>query len=192
MKAITLYPEWAWAIVHLDKRTENRTWAAWRDLQGHRIGIHAGRAFGGKVSRPLAGRELVEAFETSGVLDMARRAGWDVSLEEFEDLGPGVLVRFEKDVFAFGPQRVELRAEDVHRGALVGSSVYEGAHRNDPGSERRWGVPGQLGWSLSHVLRLREPATVRGAQGLWEVPPELADRLCKVDHNVHPFAARGA
>ena len=45
--ALTLYPEWAWAIVALDKRVENRSGrspvvAAARKLIGKPLAIHAG------------------------------------------------------------------------------------------------------------------------------------------------------
>jgi hypothetical protein len=32
---------------------------------------------------------------------------------------------------------------------------------------------GPVGWILDEVAVLREPVTVRGAQGLWNVPPEV-------------------
>ena len=175
MKAITLYPEWAWAVVNLDKRIENRSWFPYRDLIGTRIGIHAGRAFEGKQAIPLEGRRLAHAFEASGVFHMAREAGWDVSQEEHEDLGPGVLARFDK-VIDGRPVRVELRDGDVRRGVLLGTAVLASAQENTAEDRQRWGVPNAVGWTLRDVRRLQVPTPVRGAQGLWELPPGLADQ----------------
>jgi len=42
MRALTLRQPWAWAIVHGQKRIENRPWKPWRDIIGQRIAIHAG------------------------------------------------------------------------------------------------------------------------------------------------------
>lgn len=42
MKAITLWPEWAYAIWKLGKDGENRTWRLWDSLIGQPVAIHAG------------------------------------------------------------------------------------------------------------------------------------------------------
>ena len=44
MKSITLQRPWPFAITHLGKRIENRSWAPWPQLIGTRIAIHAGKA----------------------------------------------------------------------------------------------------------------------------------------------------
>jgi hypothetical protein len=43
VRAITLRPQWAYAVARLGKDVENRTWPLWRDLEGARIAIHAAR-----------------------------------------------------------------------------------------------------------------------------------------------------
>jgi hypothetical protein len=50
MRALTLYPEWAWAICALGKRIENRTWIAER-MVGHHLCIHGGKNIGGHARR---------------------------------------------------------------------------------------------------------------------------------------------
>lgn len=45
LRALTLWPEWAWAVVHHGKRVENRTWAIPR---GEWFALHAGRHIGGR------------------------------------------------------------------------------------------------------------------------------------------------
>lgn len=42
MKALTLWPEWAYAIRRLGKDGENRTWPLWESMIGKPIAIHAG------------------------------------------------------------------------------------------------------------------------------------------------------
>ena len=49
MKALTLWPEWAYCITHLDKRVENRSWSPSLAI-GERFAIHAG-ATRGNVGR---------------------------------------------------------------------------------------------------------------------------------------------
>jgi hypothetical protein len=41
MKALTLYPIWAWLVIHGPKRVENRTW---RTTHRGRLAIHAGKS----------------------------------------------------------------------------------------------------------------------------------------------------
>lgn len=49
LPALTLWPEWAWAICNLDKRVENRTWTPGNRLPiGSTLAIHAGKHIGGK------------------------------------------------------------------------------------------------------------------------------------------------
>ena len=67
LQALTLWPEWAWAIVHLGKRVENRSWSIPR---GKWFALHAGKHIGGK-SGAAASIEGIESLCT-----MARRAEW--------------------------------------------------------------------------------------------------------------------
>lgn len=43
MKALTLRHPWPWAICHMGKRIENRTWKPPRALIGKQIAIHGGK-----------------------------------------------------------------------------------------------------------------------------------------------------
>lgn len=45
MKALTLKQPWAWAVAHVGKDVENRTWKPPQSIIGQRIAIHAGRGF---------------------------------------------------------------------------------------------------------------------------------------------------
>lgn len=71
--ALTLWPEWAYAITHLGKDVENRDWErlpTW--LTGRYLAIHAGAHIGGRAAK-VATKEGLDA-----VAFMARRAGLDV------------------------------------------------------------------------------------------------------------------
>lgn len=46
MKALALRQPWAYAVTHLGKRIENRTWAYPPAMRGERIAIHAGARSG--------------------------------------------------------------------------------------------------------------------------------------------------
>lgn len=153
MKAVTLWPEWAWAILHLDKRHENRGWQPPESLHGERLALHAGKTIGGGEEKPA------EAFEA--VVGMAERAGWDVTRA-----GDGY--RFEKDdrVVTLGS------LSEIVTGSIVGTVVLSGAPV--PGVRVPWGVPGQWAWPLRDVSALRHPIPHRGALGLWQVPDAVA------------------
>lgn len=55
MRALTVHPEWAWAIAHAGKWVENRTWFPPDALIGERIAIHGGARI----------RDLDRAIETA-------------------------------------------------------------------------------------------------------------------------------
>ncbi len=44
MRALTLKQPWLYAIEHLGKRVENRSWAIPKNLRDHWIALHAGKA----------------------------------------------------------------------------------------------------------------------------------------------------
>lgn len=72
IQALTIWPEWVWAIMFLDKDREYRGWHPPKDLIGKRLAIHAGANIGGRKGMK-ARSEGLEA-----VARMARRAGWTV------------------------------------------------------------------------------------------------------------------
>lgn len=143
--ALTLWPEWAWAVAHLGKRVENRTWAPPRWAMGRRLAIHGGAAFGGHTARVGAGGKVPASwlYAVQAMLDMGLRAGEAA-------VGPVTMGRLIP----------EAQSKIVAVGRLSGV-VTESA---DP-----WFV-GPFGWVLSDVVVLPAPVPCRGAQGLWEVP----------------------
>lgn len=70
--ALTLWPEWAWAICHAGKRVENRTWHPGARLAvGARLAIHAGAHIGGRPGADVASDAVdvvMAMWETGGPL----------------------------------------------------------------------------------------------------------------------------
>jgi len=141
--ALTLYPEWAWAICYLGKRVENRTWAR-PAMVGKYLAIHGGKLIGGE--RDIALQELA----ATSMLDVARAAGAPlpepITLRMLLEQGQGIVavarvVRFVRDWPAV-----------------------------DPG--KAW-FCGPVGWVLDDVRVLPKPVVCRGAQGLWPVPADV-------------------
>lgn len=59
---------------------------------------------------------------------------------------------------------------DIVRGAVVAVATVSGCSTM---YIDRWHVPGQIGWRLQDVVTLAEPVRCRGAQGLWNLPPQV-------------------
>lgn len=78
--ALTLWPEWAWAIAHMGKDVENRTWPPPQYIIGKRIAIHAGKYIGGRAGDPT----LLDGLQD--LLEMTEFAGKDLPV--FSDLIP--------------------------------------------------------------------------------------------------------
>lgn len=157
-QAITLWPEWAWAICHLDKMVENRTWPPPKAVVGTRIAIHAGAHVGGRKGEP-ARRE-----GTGAMLSMAVRAGWTLSEvfvrehEQFIELRKGA------------PPVVEFTPSAIVTSAIVAHALL--ARIDEPqevGEHGGWYI-GEYGWRLEDVVVLPEPIPMQGAQGLWGLP----------------------
>ena len=160
MKALTIWPEWVWAILHLDKHIENRTWdPRTRGLQvGHRLALHAGAYLGGRKGKPAT----MEALEA--VQGMAQRAGWTAQIKR----GTLRCSRLTPE----GWQHARLDPSTCVRSALAGVATYRGLANvglwhEKSSSGGAWGVPGSLHWQLADVKSLATPLPCKGAQGLW-------------------------
>jgi hypothetical protein len=150
MRALTLWPEWAWAVAHLGKDVENRGWAPPFWVLGQQIAIHAGRHVGGKPGARyyLAG--------TDAVREMAVRAGLD----------PGPLADWLNKL-----HRELCETTSV---VVAVARVEAECARYAPSG---WAVPGQHHWRLHDVVALPRPVPCRGAQGLWVIPREVEDAV---------------
>jgi len=141
LRALTLTPEWAWAVCALDKRVENRKWAPPAAIVGQRIAIHAGS------KRP-----------DWGAVDlMARCARWRVSGVNFTKCGATVM-QPQRDAFVRGAivaTAVVLGARAVSHETCVGWEVGPWCWGLDdvrvlsrpvpcPGALGLWRVPEEL------------------------------------------------
>lgn len=155
MRALTLWPEWAWAICHLGKDVENRPYPPPDDMRGRLMAIHAGKMFGGKSTR--WNPNTVEAV--GRVMDMAEVANhgsyidWGEKTVEFRWRG--------KEWRLFD-------ADKVPRGAVVAVARVSDLSWWSP-----WLAKDQEHWFLSSIKVLERPVPCRGQQRLWRLPPEV-------------------
>lgn len=157
--ALTLWPEWAWAVTHLDKDVENRGYdllkadSRLRRTNG-RMFIHAGASIGG----PAAGvRDRRAALD--GVLHTARAAGWVL------DAAGGAYVLRK------GERAVPWQPEEITRGALVSVVTVTGSIQGRIISP--WQNPAEWANRLADITRLEKPIPCKGLQRIWSVRDQL-------------------
>lgn len=149
-RALTLWPEWAWAILYLDKRVENRGWAL---PIGEWIGLHAGKSIGGRPGKFGIGDGV------DSLAEMARRAGW------------GVAGTYRRATFASSDRNVVWELGAVPTSAIVGAIRVVSVDAPNQGDLGGWRVPDAHGNRLE-VRPLARPVPMRGALGLWALPPD--------------------
>jgi len=157
-RALTLWPEWAWAITALDKRVENRGFPIPRTIVGQRIAIHAGANIGGGPGIPTKRRGIEAMLRT------AAAAGWETG--GVYQLGDHAWMGLTK-----GDRRVKLDSPgDIPTGVIVATAVLREAMY--PEVKGPWKVPGQWGWHLEDVQVLATPITPLPGwchQGFWSL-----------------------
>lgn len=158
-RALTLHPEWAWAIQHLDKRVENRGYAL---PVGEWIGLHAGKHIGGRPGKPA------ETEGLDGLVHMAGRAGWRLDGNNF--------VRRDQVV---GDQVVTINRANVVTSAMLGAFRVTQADAPGVGDLDGWRVYDAWG-NLFEWLPLARPVPCRGAQGLWTIPADVLAQMREV------------
>lgn len=176
MKALTLWPEWAWAVCFLDKRVENRTWKPPASLIGQRIGIHAGARIAGKwepftLAAPSRARYLGILEAVRALVDPARAAGWQERSEE-----DGIRS------FTRGDRTARLIPFEGGRDVIVTSALVATAVLTSADQKQRtgWDYPGAWHWRLADVVVLDPPRPMRGKQGLWELRQFSAESVHEV------------
>ena len=157
LRALTLWPEWAWAVHHLDKRVENRTWAL---PVGEWFALHAGKHIGGRPGSEAALDGL------HSLKSMANRAGW-----RFDT----TLVTDEVSVDRKG-RVVAAKIRTIQTSAILGLFRVTRTEASNQGDLTGWRVPDQVG-NIFEYRPLSLPVPCRGAQGLWVVPPDVAERV---------------
>jgi len=154
--ALTLWPEWAFAVAHLGKRIENRSWRPPKRHVGSRIAIHAGAHIGGRPGRParIAGLNAVESTAANSDLEV-------VFFVPIPQVYVGDLGTFpiSADLYPNPTRPIPLATRAIVAVATIGE-VVETAEAGGP-----W-FAGPLGWRLDDLVTLSEPvACPRGDRG---------------------------
>jgi len=153
MKAITLWPEWAWAIVHLGKDVENRSWVIPPGLYA----LHAGKRFNGEGNRPQ--HKEVGLFVLWSTSRKQR-----LTIEQAQTLST-----------------LEFVSPDIPTSSIVGIIKVTGhtdyRYRGLWDSPMGWAVPGQIANHIELVSVLSTPIPCKGALGLWTVPADIQHQL---------------
>lgn len=150
-RALSLWPEWPYAIIHLDKDLECRGADIPRTIRGRRFALHAGAHIGG---RPGANARLDGLSALIGTA--AESARWRIT--------PGVgyveLAKADK-VIKLDPHK------DIVTSAIVATVVVRETIRPLDKPKRPWHVRGQWGWVLEELQVLETPIPCSGMQGFW-------------------------
>jgi len=163
MKAFTVYPWYAFAFTSLGKQCENRTWKPTL-AHGEWVAIHAG-------ARKLGGARHPKLGELLDLVRDAEAAGWESEVTEFGR------VRFiETDALEPTCLKTVAVYDDRHspRSAIVAVAQFNGATQGIP---MPWGHTTGYQWRFTSVMPLARPVSIRGAQGLWRVPPVMLRKM---------------
>lgn len=165
MKAITLWPEWAWAICALGKNVENRTWRpTLRNCE--QFAIHAGNSFGGYLA---SGLTIEDIFEP--VFEMASRAGWSLGYQRTGNLIKG---RHESSQAS-----IEQEISKIPTGKVVAITTLLGVRDPSKGGNGvwPWWAEDQYGWMLRDTVVLPRPVLAKGCRSLWYMPDDVLDAV---------------
>lgn len=157
MRALTLWPEWAYAICYLGKDIENRGWPPPPNLS--RFCIHAGKNIGG------TGREIES--DVGIMLQIASDAGYRWDGKAMRDFTYREYLSLVDRVVA------DIRAMSS---SLVCAVRLDGVLPKRPQNMDGWHAPDSYGWKLADVKRF-DPIPCKGMQGLWTVPDDLAEKV---------------
>lgn len=146
---LTIYPEYVWAIMFLDKDREYRAFHPFKEIVGARLAIQAGAHIGGR--RGMKGRS--DGLES--LTAMARRAGWTVDAAG----GPEALSL----TFTKGDRSVVMVPDQILKGAIVATALISDVTED---SSEPWSAD-IYGWKLADLEILATPIPCKGMPGLW-------------------------
>lgn len=177
MKALTVFPEWAYAIRFLGKDVENRTWQPPKNIIGRRIALHSGLKVGGR-SAPTARSEQIR-FYYDNMMEKARIAG--IESERFGNekivwrAGDEVLLNGR----AYRPGEIisEMIFKTLLRGAIFATAEIETSPicRVSLGDNviSPWVADGKYPWILKNVSFLDRPVMCTGRQAVWALSDNM-------------------
>jgi len=154
-RALTLWPEWAYAIVHLGKRVENRGWPPPRDLR--RFCVHAGKQIGGSSSARDVRGSIAE------VLQVASDAGcrWEGR----------TIAQMDRQRYRHLEEET-IEAVCKMRSSLACVVELAGVRARRSAGRDGWHMPDSLGWELCEQIITLPNIPARGAQRLWLLSKE--------------------
>jgi hypothetical protein len=189
VNALTLWPEWPWAIdlpnedgtgYHpLAKRVENREWEI---PIGQWIALHAGKYIGGRKGRVATDEGL------DSVALMGQRAGFETLVrDEWKDGGVVVLRPFlgtwgscnENGIVPPNSIRRPIVTSAIIGLFRVTRYVGPGDNRPLPDGVRGWKVSDAVG-NVFEYKRLNKPVSCDGHQKLWTLPDNILARCREV------------
>lgn len=176
--ALTVFPEYVWAMMFLDKDREYRCFHPPRDLVGSKLAIQAGAYIGGRKGMK-ARSEGLEALTR-----MARRAGWTVDASG----GPEkVSLTFTK-----GDRTAVMVPDEILTGAIALTAKITDV-TSDPSEP--WSAD-IYGWKLDDKQVLAKPIPCKGIPGVWltvnaDGPPPTDFRVPAVAQLAGALASQG-
>lgn len=192
MKALTLWPEWAWAIMHLGKDVENRTWHPPKNILGQRIALHAGRKVGRRYEPFVKGALpyydfVVSMARDAGILPRyirGKREGFNgefvVGIQWYADKDMDIYGR----AYNCGDTIQEMIFEEILLGVVFATARIEACsvYRKNEGWVRSpWAAEGQYTWKLNDLVILEKPVQCQGKQALWTLSPEVEVKVRRQD-----------
>lgn len=157
MYALTLRHPWIWAVVHLGKRIENRTWEPPEHLIGQYIAIHGAVPPKGKSEQIALSEDITAIYQ--GIL---RKLPQGEQLE---------LAQYFKHRFPhpYSSDRTLIEVENTVMPGIVAVARLE---RVITESDSPWFF-GPYGFVLADVTVLPEPVACKGAQKFWKLPTDV-------------------
>lgn len=192
MKALTLWPEWAWSIMHLGKDVENRTWHPPKNILGQRIALHAGRKVGRRYEPFVKGALpyydfVVSMARDAGILPRyirGKREGLDgefiVGIQWYANGD----VNIDGKLYKYGDVIKEMIFEEILLGAVFATARIESCtvYRKSEGWIRSpWAAEGQYTWKLNDLVIIEKPVQCQGKQALWTLSPEVEVEVRRQD-----------
>lgn len=166
MRALTIWPEWMWSIVHLGKDVENRVYPPPMSVRGKRIALHAGMHVGGSY-KPKSKNSV---FYFDLVRQKAEEAGIASEYTKDEQGRKGILWTLP------GGDSKILVLEELTLGAVMATSVIRPTWsfcRKGEVECSPWAALTQNQWHLDDVKVLSTPIPCSGHQGVWSIPPKM-------------------
>jgi hypothetical protein len=168
MKAISLWQPHA-SLIGRGKLFETRSWQT--PYRG-KIAIHAG-----KNTEEIGGMQ-------QRIMSFKERSVWTEELR-----GDTFLWEMAKSISEWGKAHgmEAFRWKDFPFGAVVAigdlTEIYATRDLHLEGVAALFGdfTPGRYAWKIGNVQILKTPYTLRGQQGLWDLPPHITDDLLSAE-----------